>query len=454
MRHRLAVLILLLSASATAAPATRLVRWVNELTDVDLSGRATGVGAPLAAEWLESTLTKLKMVPAGEDGYAVSVAVPWRAEVDSRLAVGDTTLAPGIEFQAANFSDSGKAEGTPIFVGYGISSPRLGLDEYADIDVRGRIVVALTGVPDFLEPLQPNDLHLGSMHSKAAVALAKGARALVLVNDPLGHGEGTGQRPDEIFPFQPERSLDGIIVLRVPHRVLTRAIPSVDFAAAQATLASKRSPVSGILPFKFAIEVNVEREFADAKSLIAKVPNTSGPPLLLMAHYDGLNVGAFEGPPGYVGADDNASGVAVLLEVASRLAARPTQKHSVYVIFHDAEELGLHGSTRTSNFLKARGVVGSVINLDMVGRLGEAGLKIFADPKDCKALGALTAIASTCKEATESHSDHLPFLRLGYSVSSLSTGKGVDYHRSTDTAEKLNFNGMSQVADMLEKRAR
>jgi len=454
MRHRLVVLILLLSASATAAPATRLVRWVNELTDVESAGRATGVGAPLAAKWLEATLKKLKLEPAGEDGYQVRVSVPWRAEVDSGLVVGETTLAPGIEFQAANFSDSGKVEGTPVFVGYGISSPRLGLDEYADIDVHGRIVVALTGVPDFLTPLQPNDLQLSSMQSKAAVALAKGARALVLVNDPLGHGAGTGQRPDEIFPFQPERSLDGIIVLRVPHRVLTRAIPSVDFAAAQATLSTTRSPVSGILPVKFTVNVDIEREFTDATSLIAKVPNTSGPPLLLMAHYDGLNVGAFEGPPGYTGADDNASGVSVLLEVASRLAARPTQNHTVYVIFHDAEELGLHGSTRTSNFLKASGVVGPVINLDMVGRLGEAGLKIFAAPQDCEALSALTAIPSSCKEATESHSDHLPFLRLGYPVSSLSTGKGVDYHRSTDTADKLNFQGMSKVADMLEKRAR
>jgi len=99
MRHRLVVLILLLSASATAAPATRLVRWVNELTDVESAGRATGVGAPLAAKWLEATLKKLKLEPAGEDGYQVRVSVPWRAEVDSGLVVGETTLAPGIEFQ-------------------------------------------------------------------------------------------------------------------------------------------------------------------------------------------------------------------------------------------------------------------------------------------------------------------------------------------------------------------
>ncbi|MEZ4459552.1 MAG: M28 family peptidase [bacterium] len=459
MSTRTRVLVLVLSlvwfnASAVAASANRLQRWISVLTDPDLEGRATGYGAAAAAAAIESELKALKLEPAGESGFDVTSPVVWKMSAEAMFSLGTMTVAPTIEFDVTSFSDSGTASGIPVFVGYGISAPALGYDDYRDLDVRGRIVVMMTGTPGFLAPLGPQNAQLPTIESKAATALAHGAVAAVIVNDPAGYGDGEGQRADELFAPKPAAALAGIVTVRTSKRAFTRAASGFDLAAAQQEIERSKTPQSTTLETPIQLKVEVTREWTDAVSLVARVPGTSGPPLLLMAHYDGLARGAYEGDGPYVGADDNASGVAVVLEVAARLAAKPSATHTVYLIFHDAEELGLMGATRTAYFLRSRGIVGNVVNLDMVGRLGGEGLKVFAQPPRCESVAARFPMATQCHDVLDSHSDHVPYARLGYDVVSLSTGKGVDYHRASDVPEKLNFRGMMTVADLLEGMAR
>lgn len=452
MKYGVLIALLLVAVLATAGTQPRLQRWVDLLVDPDLGGRATGIGAEDAAAVLEDELLKLGLDPAGESGFRVTNSVVWKSRAEMVLSINGMTLAPGIEFQAASFSDSGQADGEPIFVGYGISAPALAYDDYEGFDVRGRVVVALTGNPDFMAPLSKRDEHLATLEAKSATALAKGARAILLVNDPAHHGNGRSQRPDDVYDLKPASALDGMIVIRLPHRVFDRTGTNVGLAATQLQIEQSRRPSSTLLDFSVSLEVAIERSMTDAVSLVARVPGSSGPPLLFMAHYDGLAKGSYEGPAPYVGADDNASGVAVILEAAARLKTKPTATHTVYVVLHDAEELGLLGSARTAQFLRSRGIVGSVINLDMVGRLGEEGLKVFASQERCSQM--TFAGPTRCLALDASRSDHLAYARLGFPAISLSTGRGIDYHRSSDTREKLNFKGMAHVADLLEREAR
>lgn len=432
------VLGLLASSSLHARPPAPMVRWVETLTQPEWAGRATGAGAQLAHAWLVAELAKLGLQPSGEEGFDVPVDVPFSVTARGALAIGAVQLAHGIEFDAANFSDSGEVSGDALILGFGVSAPRHGWDDYAGIDARGRVVVVTTGLPPSLEGVE--DPHLATPAGKAATALAHGAAAVIVVNDPVHHGSGTGQRPDELWGLKPERVLAGIPVVRMPHKVAQRVFPGL----ASQTPAQAGPPV--------VLRLEVTRTHVTARSLVARVPGTSGPPVFLTAHYDGLGPGAYDGPPPYTGADDNASGVAVVLETARRLVEKPTSSHTVFIVLHDAEELGWLGAARTAHFLRDRGFVGPVFNLDMVGRLGDNGVRLYGSL--CETVRASLATKATCHKADESPSDHMAYARIGFPVLGVSTGRGTHYHASADTRDRLNYTGMFVVADWLEGIAR
>jgi hypothetical protein len=94
-----------------------------------------------------------------------------------------------------------------------------------------------------------------------------------------------------------------------------------------------------------------------------------------------------------------------------------------------------------------------LLNLDMVGRLRESGLRFHGNAEEClqaQKSGKFTKVEIACDQPAASPSDHWPYLRLGFEAVSLTTGRTVDYHQHTDRAEKLNFPGMLQVTGFAE----
>lgn len=438
-----------LAAQANPDSISRMKRHVNTLTQPAWQGRATGVGAPLAAEWLVLRLDELGLEPAGEDGWFVGHQVPVDLKAKSTFQMGAKTLAPDHEFQVLGFSDDLEYSGDGVFVGYGISAAHLGHDSYQGIDPVGKVVLAFTGIPKGLE-LGVRDEHLASLESKAAVALAKGARGIVFINDPRAHGDGADEREDKLALPNVELPLKGLAAVRISERVALEAFADVgaDLAAMQAE-ADSNSPSP--LSVELRLTLQIERSFAESQNIVAKIPGGEGPLLFLAAHYDGLSQA--RAGKDYTGADDNASGVAVVLELARRLSQEPVKNREVYVVFHDAEELGLFGSRRTAHWLKARGMEGKMLNLDMVGRLRESGLRFHGNAEEClqaQKSGKSTKLEITCDQPAASPSDHWPYLRLGFEAVSLTTGRTVDYHQHTDRAEKLNFPGMLEVTGFAE----
>jgi len=182
---------------------------------------------------------------------------------------------------------------------------------------------------------------------------------------------------------------------------------------------------------------------------------------VLAAHYDHLGYGGenslFRGEPTvHYGADDNASGVATMLEVAQRVAAAPMSDHVLYCGF-SGEEKGLWGS---NHFCEEPTVpldsIRYMINLDMVGRLRGDTLAVYGTGTSPHWMEVLEAcneegFVLVPSESGVGPSDHTSFYLEGIPVLHFFTGQHPDYHRPTDTPEKLNYEGMLRIARYVER---
>jgi len=179
-------------------------------------------------------------------------------------------------------------------------------------------------------------------------------------------------------------------------------------------------------------------------------------PAILAAHYDHLGT---EGGL-HFGADDNASGVSILIEVAARLSRSFTPKRPVIFVAFTGEEAGLLGSRHfvenPPGFLQTESLFAAV-NLDSVGRLEGRPIQVFGGdsayewPFMAQGIGFTIGVDSTMAEAVIASSDHVSFLNNGIPAIHLFAGTHPDFHRPTDTADKLDYAGMSDIALWVEE---
>jgi hypothetical protein len=181
-------------------------------------------------------------------------------------------------------------------------------------------------------------------------------------------------------------------------------------------------------------------------------------PIVIGAHYDHLGIDS--SGEIFVGADDNASGVAVLLEVAAKLSATFAPQRPIVFVAFTGEEAGLLGSehfvqTPAGGF--ATDQIYAMVNLDGVGRLENRKLQVFATdsayewPFMAQGIGFTIGLQSDFPTQTIASSDHVPFLNAGIPAIHLFAGVTLDYHQTSDTADKLDYAGMSSIALWLEE---
>jgi hypothetical protein len=212
--------------------------------------------------------------------------------------------------------------------------------------------------------------------------------------------------------------------------------------------------------------VNLEETRHQTENVVAVLPG-SDPKLkdeaiVIGAHYDHLGFGHFgtressnEGRIHY-GADDNASGTAVLLQVAERLGrSQPRPSRTIVFAAFSAEELGLHGSRRyVTQAPIPLSSTKTMINLDMVGRLRDRRLTVFG-ARSAKELSSIVGDAAreVGLEINEpdgvGRSDHISFYNKKIPVLHFFSGSHPDYHRPSDTWDKLNIEGMAKISDLL-----
>ena len=393
------VAVLLSAAPAPAAPdaaaAARVRGHIEFLADDLLEGRGTGTrGHEIAASYVASQFRALGLEPAGDNGGWYQW-VPLRR---ARLVEGHNRIAmsTGGAFAPVSEFDMGlrpsltektrDIDAGMVFVGYGISDKRLGLEDYAGLDVRGKIVVLLGGVPANL----PTEIaaHLGA--DKVRAAAAHGAIGMLEIGGRRAAAPAaTGRPPVSLYSKRP--AIDWIDKAGVSGddsgsvRVslsATRAMQERLFAGAAKSLdaVQAEAKTKGVRPRGFALRprlsIHSESTFEDFRSpeVVARLPGAdprlANQNIVLMGHLDHLGLSTNVKPGGDIinnGALDNAAGVATMLEAAHAfVASGKPPRRSVLFIANTGEELGLLGADYFASHptVPAASIVG-LVDLDM-----------------------------------------------------------------------------------------
>ncbi len=480
-------LAVLLSSCAPARPiptppdpgfdGARAKADVTWLADPARTGRGVGTpGIDEAATWIEARMKALGLAPAFADGFAQ----PFEAPVGARLLDANSLHLAGKEQKLAvdwlpfPFSDDGKVEAELVFAGYGITAPELGYDDFAGVDVKGKIVVVAQDFPREQDPASPfrdpKNYRYGEWRYKVTNARDHGAAAVLAVRDDWNHPAS-----DELPPWKgTTSSRAGTVAARVTLAALRGA--GVDVAALAAGIATDLKPRSKALGVKGSVQVAIVQERARTVNLAGRIagsdPAVAGECVIVGAHYDHLGLGgdssaspADIGKP-HLGADDNASGTAAMLEVARAFASQPAPRRTVVFAAFSAEELGVLGSAW---FVKNPPPgcpvpkMQLMVNLDMVGRPRQGKLYVH---------GADTAkgLREFVREVAERDprialqvevggdgfgaSDNTSFYAKDVPVLFLFNGAHADYHRVSDSADKIDAAGLGEAARLAWRAAR
>jgi hypothetical protein len=377
---------------------------------------------------------------------------------------GAAPLALGRDFTPLAISADGVASGDVVFVGYGITATALGWDDYAGIDVRGKLVLAMTSDPggtDATSPFRrPEDYHFRERAHKVINARQHGAAGILLVTHP---SESSETLPTLSGISQPLGIVATFVTRRVADLALRPATTTLRDLAAAVERARQPQPraLSGV---HAQVEVNLVRQRGTTTNVIGILPGTDprlkDEAIVIGAHYDHLGHGG-EGSlaPEQVGAihhgaDDNGSGTAAVLGLARAFAAAGGAPRTLVFIAFSGEELGLLGSAhyvRHPAFPLDKTVL--MLNLDMVGRLRDGKLYVGGvdSGSTLRAVAARAArglpLAPELRGEPFAPSDHTSFYTAGRPVLFLFTGAHADYHRPSDTWDKINGPGLVTVAD-------
>lgn len=430
----------LLKESLDGLSGAAALELVKELAADEMKGRKTGFAGGAAVEnWMLAKMSEFGLHPADAAGtYLEPFAFGASATVAPiALTVAGKKLAYGTDYFDLTYTGSGKVKAEAVFVGYGIVRPDLGWDDYAGLDVQGKIVVAIRGAPAARATEFREERFIGY---KTSTAADKGAAGFLLVQND-GASTGTIQA----------RFHRGTL----PALWLSGKAADALFAAQKTTLAELKKTRDEGEPGKgFATGVQVAMEVnakftPNAKghnalgSIKGRDPDLKDEIILVGAHMDHLGVG----PDGQVfnGADDNASGTGVMIHLADVLTRnRFRPKRTVIFCGFGAEEQGLHGSRALAARYPFQGRVVCVLNMDMVGQ-GEPNVRISGGGSYPKMQALMKAALPDAIEKqvtwglrTGGGSDHWPFHERGVPAFGIWTkGKHPNYHTPKDDVANI-----------------
>ena len=463
-------------SAVAAVSGNSALEHIRFLASDELGGRGNGSeGLERAAHYIASQFEKLGLSPAGDNGtyfqaFFVTAGGTLGPDNTLKLAAGETeeSLRLHQDFEPMTFSGAGEVAGAPIvFVGYGITAPEHGYDDYAGVDVGGKAVLLLRHIPREGRNDGPFDPQRGHATFVAKVVNAKGhgATAVLVITDPLNHRTD----PDELVEFGQDLGADDLAIpaLHIKQTVAQELFQKAgkDLLAVQEDIDEDLRPASFELQGStVSLTVDVERKRGEVRNVLGYLApeSASGDEeiLLIGAHYDHLGVGvnrhsqAPEGEDGiHNGADDNASGTAGVMELARVLSQeREGLKRGILFATFAGEELGLLGSrhyTAHPTYPLERTV--AMLNLDMIGRLREGKLFIGgvgSSPVFQPKLEELVAGQDLLLDFSFSgygSSDHASFVMAGVPSLFFFTGLHRDYHRPSDDWQEINVAGEEQV---------
>jgi Zn-dependent M28 family amino/carboxypeptidase len=464
--------------AATSPSTTR--RHVETLASEKLDGRLTGSeGERLAGDYLVAELKRIGALPLpGLPDYRV----PFEFTAGSRdagstveVSHGGSGRAPGkyaarSDVQALSFSDNTDITGQVVFAGYGLVVPEgqdFGYDSYTGLDVKDKVVLVLRYFPENADLKVKTVLaRYSDLRYKAMAARQRGAKAMLVVTGPRSPNAG------ETIPMSFDTALagSGIAAASISHAVAEAIFAAVEGKTLEATQQSLDTGNPHVAGFEIpgptvTLHTAVAREKQVGRNIVAYLPATGGAPqvpkpwIALGAHYDHLGHGrngnslARKEEAGQIhfGADDNASGTSAVLAVGEALSKLP-RRRNILLDFWSGEELGLIGS---GAFAAKPPVpvdqIAAYLNFDMVGRMQDNKLNAQAvgtSPIWAKVLEQANVTAGFDLQLQQDPylpTDVASFNQAGVPSLNFFTGSHSDYHRPTDTADKINYEDLDRI---------
>lgn len=429
----------------------------------------------IAAEFERYGLTPLP----GHESYFLPFSL-YRSNFDQeqttlRLRVGKNELtgSVGAQFRPFDFSDNGRVEAEVVFAGYGISAPDLNYDDYAKLDVEGKIVMVLRHVPNETDEggrfSSDSANQHGAFLAKAQLAGEKGAVGMILVTDPLNHGPNDDLRVGRRLTLnrnslsREQQSGSTFVAVQATQAIVSEwlELAGADLKQLQSSLDSgKRTHKLAVKGLQAVIEVErlTAAETVPARNVAGFLEGSDDELknewIVIGGHHDHIGGYQGEGDTIFNGADDNASGTSGVLELAQAIASRdPRPRRSVLFVTFSAEEKGLLGSramVEQEHFPVHRAVF--MFNLDMIGRTDSERIQVYGDGY-ARGLRELVDSANEpvgldlVYAGTEyaGNSDHASFYQAGVPFMFFFTGLHDDYHQLGDHADKLDYERMREI---------
>jgi hypothetical protein len=454
---------------------------VTRLASNQMAGRLTGTpGEAAAADFIVGELKRIGAAPLpGKDFLFPFQFTAGGKDGGSTITVSTTCKAcPPVaaiqgtsDVQALSFSDDGTITAPVVFAGYGIVVPEsqdFGYDSYATLDVKDKIVLVLRYFPEDADQKTKGILsRYADLRFKALAARQRGAKALIVVTGP--HSPNAG----ETIPMTFDTALAGSgivaasISAQVAGSILADSGKTLD--EVQHALDSANPHIAGFQVSNRVLTIHtaVVRERKTGHDIVAYLPATGNaadtkPWIALGAHYDHLGHGeagsslATKEDAGKIhpGADDNASGDAAVLAIGESLAKEQQRPRGVLLDFWSGEELGLIGSEA---FVKAPPVpldkIEAYLNFDMVGRMQDNKLTVQATgtsdvwPKVLEQANVAAGFDLLLQPDPYQPTDVASFNEASVPCLAFFTGTHEDYHKPSDTADKIDYDDLARVAD-------
>lgn len=420
-------------------PSPELKRMSNDIVRLsadEMEGREPGTaGEKLAYEYIIRELYSAGVAPAGKDGFLqpFTFNAGYYAGTNNKLRIGKVELEMKKDFFPLAYSSNGSFAGKTINIKHGIAAP--GRDDYREMNVKGMAVVMEFGMPSDIDPHSKLSAY-AEIRTRIDSAAARGASVVIFVNSDTATVNPTG---------------------KYSNRITASSIPVV-FVNAEA---------SGKLKPKTSVMVEGKTEILKnektAHNVIGLIDNQAEHTIVIGAHYDHLGYGndasLYRGAEKAIhnGADDNASGTAGLLELGRVLKSSQLKSNNYLLIAFSAEELGLLGSAHMVKHLPVSiESINCMINMDMIGRLKKEDPLLLVHGVGTSPVWK-TAIESIkpdgmrvkTSESGMGPSDHASFYLRDIPVLHFFSGTHDDYHKPSDDADKINFEGQLDIINYI-----
>jgi hypothetical protein len=412
-----------------SAVKDRLKHDVYVLAADSMKGRDAGTASEAkAAEFIISALVDAGIGPIPGTGYLQPFSRHYcQFTARPKLSCGNRIFVWREDFGYCSFTSADSLTGIAAGVGNGLLIPGSGIDDFTKAgDIRGKIVLIdlntpgkLGKDPSFKQGLLPM--------ARIASAVERGAKAVILYNGK--------EYSSLLFNFSSPDSLT------IPVAYVSREVASfiLDNAGKEITMFCR-----------------IRRHNSVYNNVVAYIDNKATRTIILGAHYDHVgksNDARYKGAY-CVGADDNASGTAGILELSRYFKSVSDSQNNYLILFFSAEEKGLLGSEYFVSGMRNgfRDSLNFMVNFDMIGRLGCEGMKVTAEAAGSsgrwKSLYKDTPHEGFGLQLVQSSlpfSDQDPFYRAGIPVLYLTTGLHPQYHTPLDRPETLNYDGMTLI---------